>query len=717
VENSKADKSMKFRVYAMYFVLVFFGVAIFARLINIQFYQGEELREMDHKMHVKEFTIDAARGNIYSSDGSLLATSVPIFELRMDPLSDPISEEKFYSEIDELSRSLSSTFKDLSPTEYRQKIVQARKDTNRYLLLKKGVDYPTLKLVREFPIFREGKYKGGLIVNQSDRREFPFRELALRTVGYYKIEQYRDSITKELKERILTIGVEGAYNDYLEGVKGKRLMQKIAGNVWKPMDSEHEIEPQHGADVVASLDMSIQDVAHHALVKQLIAQDAHHGCAVLMEVSTGRIKAIVNLSRIGPGRYAEIINYAIWESTEPGSTFKLPSLMAAIEDGYTNLDEMVDTENGTKRFHNYTMKDSHEGGYGTISLQKVFEKSSNVGTSKIIVKHYAKQPQKFIDRLYSFGLHKPLGLEIQGESMPEIKDTKSKLWSGLSLPLMSIGYETKITPLQLLTFYNAIANNGVMVKPQFVSEIRKLGKTVVTFEPEIINPAICSPSTLEMARAMLEGVVKEGTATNLRSAPYQIAAKTGTAQIAQGSSGYKTEKIKYQASLCGYFPAQNPLYSCIVVVNSPSNRAIYGNEVAGPVFREIADKVYSMSTKFHKPIEKDTASVIQPLPFVKSGLYKEVNKLANTLRLPVQKEADANYVQLHPDNRILNVNDLQTPMDKVPSVVGMGLKNALALLENRKMNVRVIGKGVVRRQSLKPGTAIESNQEIIIELS
>lgn len=706
-EKKDIKKDFLWRIYLMYFFIVLFALSVVLKVCTIQFAEGDYWREKEQQLTMKYVNIEASRGNIFSSDGCLLATSVPIFELRMDVISEPVSDKIFYEKLDSLSLRLDQTFNHRSKNEWRTSLKNARNSKERYFLIARKVNYSTLKEVRTFPIFKMGKYKGGLIVLQQSRRELPFKNLAQRTIGYDR---------KSNKP----LGIEGAFNRDLQGVSGKRLMQKIAGGVYKPINQDNEIEPQDGNDVITTLDANIQDVAHHALEKQLRAQNAHHGCAILMEVKTGAIKAMVNLSRVDSGSYAETFNYAIGEGTEPGSTFKLASIMAAIEDGYTDLDEIVDTEGGRKTYAGgYVMKDSHDGGYGKITVKQVFERSSNVGTSNIIMKYYKKQPQKFIDRLYSFGIHKPLGIALPGEATPYIKDTKSKLWSGLSLPLMSIGYEEKLTPLQTLNFYNTVANNGKMMRPQFVREIRAKGQLIKSFSPEVINPAICSQSTIDKAREMMEGVVKNGTATFLRTAPYQIAAKTGTAQIAIGNKGYTQDgKKTYMASLCGYFPAKDPLYSIIIVVSAPSKAAYYGNEVAGPVFREIADKVYSNSKEIHNPLKLDTASAIVHVPFVKSGKKSDVQVIAKVLSLKTAiTDENANYVWTQINKETFQLKGLATKESEVPQLVGMGLRDALTILESQKITVKVIGRGVIKKQSLAAGTRVMKGAKITIELS
>jgi cell division protein FtsI (penicillin-binding protein 3) len=705
-EKKDNKKDILWRIYFMYFCICLFGLAILVKVFAIQFIQGDYWKQKEHELTMKYFNIDASRGNIFSKDGSLLATSVPIFELRMDVNSDPVTDKIFNEKVDSLAIKLGQTFTYKDRSEWRTELKNARKRGERYFLIAKKVNYATLKEVRKFPIFKMGKYKGGLIVLQQSRRELPFKNLAQRTIGYDRVSNN-------------PLGIEGAFNADLKGVSGKRLMQKIAGGIYKPINQDNEIEPQDGRDVVTTIDANIQDVAHHALEKQLIAQNADHGCAVLMEVKTGEVRAIVNLTRLDSNLYAETFNYAIAEATEPGSTFKLAAIMAAFEDGYTDLDEMVDTERGTHNFSGYIMKDSHEGGFGKITVKQVFEKSSNVGTSKLIYKYYGKTPQKFIDRLHSFGLQNKLGFSLPGEADPEIKTTKSKLWSAWSLPLMSIGYEEKLSPIQTLAFYNAVANNGVYLQPQFVKEIRSSGVLIKSFEPIVLNKKMCSIETIKKAKEMMEAVVSEGTATNLRNAPYQIAAKTGTAQIANGTLGYSSPTGKtYLASLCGYFPAKDPLYSIIVVVSNPRNKVIYGNDVAGPVFREIADKVYSNSTIIHKPLQMDTSANAVRVPYVKGGKQEDIQKISKQLAFTIKtSNPNCDFVSSQMLDSKIELVPFTYDENSVPNVVGMGLRDALSILENSFFNVKVVGRGVIKKQSIAAGKKVTKGSLITIELS
>ena len=696
-------KQINIRATVMFALATLFAIAIVFKIFTIQFKEGEHWRALAKQMNTKVFNIEATRGNVFDCEGNLLATSVPIYDVYMDVNADPLTDKIFNDKVDSLALCLSKFFGNKTQKEFRRELQRARKNQEHFHPIARNISYNEMQLIKKFPIFRLGKYKGGFITNQNNRRELPFQYLAARTLGY-------DRAT------IKPVGVEGAFNKDLRGVSGKRLMQKIAGGVWMPLNEDNEIEPKDGADIVTTIDINIQDVAHHSLEQQLIKLKAKYGCIVLMEVATGDIKAIVNLSRKDSSDYRENYNYAVGAATEPGSTFKLPSLMVALDDGYTNLDERVDTEKGVHNFNGHDIKDSH-GGIGVVSLQQVFEQSSNVGTAKIIYKYYAKQPQKFIDGLYRMGLHTTLDLDIPGEAKPYIKNTKDQYWSAVSLPVMCTGYEEKLTPLQILTFYNAVANNGTMVKPHFVKEIREKNIVVKKFEPEILVQKIAKQQTIDMARKMLEGVVERGTATYLRNTEYKIAAKTGTAQIAKVGGGYGADgDRKYQGSLCGYFPAGNPKYSMIVLISEPANGQYYANAVAGPVFRDVADKVYSTNTEIHKPIDADTNRNILKTPFAKSGATEDIELVASMLKVPCVKAKNTDWVYATQSQKYITLSDNKQENGKVPNVIGMGLKDALHLLENAGLTVKINGAGKVQKQSIVEGSILQRGKEIIIVL-
>lgn len=686
------------KVYIVYFFIVLLGCAVIGRAIYIQVFEGEKWREQGKVMNLKFEKVDAVRGNILSSDGTLLAASVPLFNLRMDAGNTHYNDKYFYDHVDSLAICLANLFKDKSEQDYKQTLVKARKNKNRYLLLKRDITYAQLKKVRTFPIFRNGKYKGGIIAEPKSKRVLPYQWLAFRTIGWDKDGSEND------------VGLEGAYGNILKGESGSRLVQRIGNGAWRPINEENEIEPRNGHDIITSIDINIQDVAEDALKRQLIENEADHGCAVLMEVKTGFIVAIANLGKNELGEYDETYNYAIGESSEPGSTFKLASLLSALDEGLIDLKDTVNTEDGSTRFANRIMRDSHKGGYGRISVARAFELSSNVGISKAIYKAFKHNPQKLIDKLYDMRLNQTLGLDIPGEGKPRIKNTKDKYWSKVSLPWMSIGYEVAITPMQTLAFYNAIANNGQYVKPQFIKEVRMGGLITQKFEPIILKEKVVkNQSSIDQVKKLLENVVEKGTGTNLRNSVYKIAGKTGTAQIAQNNGGYN--KSNYKASFVGYFPADDPKYSCIVVINNPRKGVYYGGSIAGPVFKEIADKVYA--TRLN-PDNHELDSVPKYMPTQLAGLSGDLEYLLKQFGVKWPKTSNSEYERFEDSCKM--ITPLIPSDDKMPEVTGMGARDAVYLLESSGILVKVIGKGKVKKQSILPGISIKKGTKCIIEL-
>jgi len=696
------EKEIKTRVYLSYGLMCVFALAIVARVAQIQILEGEKWKGKAESQTTAFRNIEATRGNIFSTDGSLLATSEPIYEIRWDANVPALTDEYFNEHVNKLSHQLSELFKDKSAQTYKRELTQARHNKSQYYLIKRKVGHKELKALRSFEIFRLGKHKGGFIPNQQNVRTKPFKELARRTIGYDR--------------HGALVGLEGAYSQELAGVGGQRLMRKIAGGNWKPLSDENEVEPEDGADLITTIDINIQDVAEHALLTQLEKHGAHHGCAILMEVQTGEIKAIANLTEQKNGSYAETYNYAIGSATEPGSTFKLASLICLLEDGHVDITDSVDIEGGIKRYYKATMKDSKTGVYNKITVAKAFEISSNVGVSKLVNQYYQKDPNQMVDRLVGMGLNEPLGLEIKGEGQPRIPSPKDKTWSGISLPWMSIGYEVLQTPLQILSLYNAVANDGVMVRPKLVRAIKKHGQIEKEFPTVVLNKQICSQKTIDKVKVLMEGVVDHGTASNLKHANYKIAGKTGTAQISKGGS-YHREK-SYQASFVGYFPAEKPRYSCIVVVDSPTKSVYYGNIVAGPVFKEISDKVYSTQVKMLEEVETDPQLADQLVPFSKVSKKQDLVEAFEKLNIKADiKDPDAKWAIASADSNSVQVNEREVVENLVPRVVGMGAMDALFLLENAGLKVNMVGSGVVRQQSILPGTRATEGREIVIRLS
>ena len=703
---SNKQKLMR-RVYPIYMLLILFGIGIIFKIGQVQFIEGDHWQELAKSYSTKHRKIDAIRGNIYASDGSLIATSVPKYEVRFDLNAEAITNDLFAKNIDTLCLELSKLIPEKSKNQWKAELTQARKNGARYHLIRRKLSYTQIKKMRQFPLFNRGKYKGGFISIQQNKREKPFQVLASRTIGYSR-------------DNSKPVGLEGAYNKLLSGTQGLQLMQKIAGGIWMPIEDENEIEPEDGADVVTTIDINIQDVAENALLEQLIKQDADHGCVVLMEVATGEVKAIANLNKTKSGKYWETYNYAVGESTEPGSTFKLASLIAALEDGYIDLTDSVETGKGVFKFYDRKMYDSRVGGYGKITIKRAFEVSSNIAVARTISENYRSNPQKFIDRLYKMNLHQKLGIKIYGEGEPRIKSANDPTWSGISLPWISHGYEVSVTPLQILTFYNAVANDGKMVKPRFVKEIRKIGVPIKTFGPEVINPAICSKATIEKAKAMLEGVVQQGTATNLKNANFKIAGKTGTAQIYNTKTGYKTDKqVSYQASFVGYFPANNPMYSCIVVVNAPSKNVYYGNLVAGPIFKEIADKVYATSIQLHKELQNTTHLAERtPIPVSKNGNRYDLDNVYSKLKVPSsQKGENATWVAASTGRDKVTLYKRVFKLGIVPNFIGMDLKDAIYIIENMGLKADFSGKGTIKEQTPSAGSKVENFDSVKLILT
>ncbi len=705
MSENRTLKEISGRLTVVYLLLLLFALVITGRVVWLMVMEHDKWSG-DNVISQKDIVIEPVRGDICAYDGRILSTSVPSYEIHMDLKTQYLSNEVFNAHIDSLALCLSQLFGDKSASQYKRALVNARYRGSRYYLVRRNVDYLQLKELKTFPLFRLGQYKGGLIVEKENKRVQPFVNLASRTIGYYN-----KAGTK--------VGLEGAYNKELSGEKGVRLVQRIAGNYWMPVNDGNEVEPVNGKDIVTTIDVNLQDVAHHALEQQLIKHGASHGTAVLMEVQTGDIKAIVNLKRNDANLCSEVFNYAVAERTEPGSTFKLASLMVALEDGFVDINDSVDTGEGQINYYNHTVTDHHEGGYGKITVKRAFEVSSNVAVSKIITQYYAENEEKFVNRLRRMSLNEPLGVEIKGERAPYIKYPGDTLWSGISLPQMSYGYEVEQTPLQILTFYNAVANDGRMMRPRLVKAIADHGQIVEEIEPEVMNNTICSKQTIEKAKEMLEGVVENGTARNLRSADYKIAGKTGTARIANKKYGYRYQgKMSYQASFVGYFPADDPKYSCIVVVHAPTSGVYYGNQVAGNVFKEIADKVYSTSLDLQSVNREQLAENNFSVPYSKNGYRKEMQEALAYLQVPVGNLGiNSDWVATEKQDSVVRFYNRYVENKLVPNVKGMGAKDALYLLENLGLRVQVQGRGVVSQQSVLPGTRYNEGQQIILKLS
>ncbi len=686
----------------VYILLMAFGFLIIGKIIYYQFFYDKEIINNALRTTRIYTTIEPIRGDIYSNDGKLLATSVAYFEAGIDLNCDAITQQVFDENIDSLALCLGQLFDNKTAETFKTEMINARDSGSRYYRFSYNISYSDFKALSAFPLLRKGRIRGGFVYQKTFKREKPFGELARRTIGTVA------------SPRRIGVGLEDAFDEYLRGVEGYTVKERIPGNLWMPVEDAQYVEPKDGLDLITTIDIGLQDVAETALESQLRKHNAEYGTVVLMEVKTGKVKAIANLKKHPEGFYYEELNFAVGNATDPGSTFKLASLIVAIEDGYVTADQMVETGDGTIDYFGAIMRDTHEGGYGKISIQQVFELSSNVGVSKVIRNNYKDKQSQFVEGLKKLNLDKPLGVCIKGEAVPVIHKPGDSEWSGLSLTQMSIGYELQITPLQMLAFYNAIANNGIMVKPIFADALTYRGEVVKVFEPEVINPQLCSQTTIAMVKPMLEGVIEHGTAVNIRSENYKIAGKTGTAQINYGNDTLPTE---YHASFVGYFPADAPEYSCIVSIYKPRKNGYFGGTVAGPVFRELADKVYATNPKFHRFTSNFT--VTQTIPYAKNGSKIETEQVFNWLQITtnynnvgqtewVKPSIDGHKIKYSP----INYSD----KTKVPNVINMGLKDALVILETYGLKPIVKGRGKVISQSPAPHSSFNTNDQITITL-
>lgn len=678
------------RTYVVFLVFVLVGFLILGRVIQIGVIEGDRWRSQGDSLYVKHQNIEPERGNILSSDGRLLVTSLPLFDVRIDLLAT--SKDLFVKNIDSLSLCLSRYVNPtMSERAYRDLLWRERQAGNKYMMLKEDVSYTQLEQIKSFPLLRLGHFKSGMIIVKKLRRERPYRLLASRTLG-------------SVREGAKPIGLEGYYDKVLGGEKGSRLVQKVAKDIWVPIDDISDFEPKRGQDIVTHLDIDIQDIAEQALYKSIAHHNAIGGTAVVMDVKTGAIKAMANLSRSGDD-IGEYFNYAVAEATEPGSTFKLATMMSLFEDGFISPTDRVNIGNGNIELCGKSIKDAENHGIPNPTLRQVFAMSSNSGVALTAQKYYANNAKKFIDRLKQFGLNKRSGIDLEGEPAPFIKQaySQNQNWSCTSVPWMAHGYELTVTPLQMLTFYNAVANKGKMMEPQLVHQVLEYSEPVKTIEPVVLDSKICSKATLEFAMDLLKSTSDSGgTARALRNPIYNVGGKTGTA-VTNYFKGDVSEGKKYQASYIGFFPAEDPIYSCIVTIYEPKANGFYGASAAMPVFKEIAD--YCVSTKFILPAEMSSNEDIIPNNQIKAGGYAtDLRAILQYSGVRFENNCINEWAILNPDATRLELSGTNSKSELVPDVRGMGLRDALFILENKGIKVRLQGHGRVRQQSITPGT-------------
>lgn len=693
-------------VWRAYLIYIGFFVALIVVIVKTVMIQSEGSTSMftgtKEKIPTRVVKRYPRRGEVLDRNYTPLITSVSFFDIHMDPTV--VDQKIFDKEISDLCRGLNQVFRETSARDFENYIRKGRARGRRYLTIKLRATNEQRQKLRELPIFNLGRNKGGLIdTDETILRKRPHGEILKRTLGYYQ----NNGTSKELR-----VGIEGAFNDVLAGTPGEEIEQRISSG-WKRTGKMMK-NPVEGADLVTSLDMDIQEVAHSELYRQLKIQGAKSGCVIVMDVKTGFVRAISNLQLASDGEYYESYNQAIGTKEVPGSTFKLASLMAALEDNKISLDDTVNAD-GSYQFYDLKMDDSNPYGYGRITIRRAFEVSSNV-IAKVIHKAYRQEPQLFIDRLRTFGLADSLGIDLQGEPRPTLYAPGSKNWSGISLPWMSIGYEVQQTPLQTLAFYNAVANNGVFVKPQFVEYVRRGHQVVKTYKPVVLRPKICSDKTLALMQECLKGVVKRGTGSALKSSLFDIAGKTGTAVVQNDDGRYGTEGNKrYQASFVGYFPADEPLYSCIVVVAAPS-KDIYGATVSGTVFTAIANKVYSNSLSYHKAINEENQRIKQA-PIIKDGNIADLLTVLKRLNLPYKLDVYSEWTRVSFSESHISIVPRKINSTTVPNVVGLTAKDAVYLMERLGMHVYIRGNGKVVKQTINAGSPVVEGAlvELILE--
>jgi cell division protein FtsI (penicillin-binding protein 3) len=698
VANIKRD--IRFRVYIAFIGMCAFGIAIMWRATALQVVSGKMLRELSSKEHIRTDTLQPERGNIYSEDGALLSSSVPMFDIYIDFAS--ITKDTFKRNGMALAAEMSKLFKDKTANEYFTILSnQINKATpSRYFQLKHNIRYDQYMAMRCFPILKYGPNKGGFMADDVIKRTNPFGLLGNRMIGIYR-------------QNAQNVGLEGSYNNVLSGQEGHRIEQKIAGGVWMPLDGS-EIDPQNGKDIVTNIDVNTQDIAENALLRVLTKEEAAYGTCIVMETKTGKIKAMANLGRTSDGSYGEILNYAL-TPIEPGSTFKINALMSAIDDGFVTLESKVNASGGVAYFANQKMSDSHLG-LGTISVEEAFSHSSNVACAKLIYNNYSKKPEDYLAHLQKMQVDKLTGIDLAGEQKPRFSKGKDMFSNPASLAWLAIGYEVMVTPLRTCMVYNTIANNGVMMKPYIVKEVKEFGTTIQKFEPTIITKDVCKKETIEQLKNATYAVVQSGTGKALKNDVYTICGKTGTAQVADKGITYK-DKI-YHGSFVGFFPKENPLYTiCVVIRTKKGANNYYGGQIALPVFKEVADRLYANSIQDHTPIQKTEKNAIINNS-IKGMSTANMMNMQNQLSCFKTIVGNTAYINAHADsNGNLVLAAMPIAKQTVPNVIGMGLHDAMQVLENLGMRVMSSGKGKIISQSIEAGTIFTKGQIISIELN
>ena len=695
------------RAYLVMLSFIVFAMVIMWKVFVISVVEGDSWREKGTK-YVKWADVEANRGSIFSEDGHVWSTSSQFFEIRIDPVAP--SDKDFEKNIDSLSYYLEryadgvkskSEWKSLLAGKRKAYLLRKEKGT-RNIPLAERVNYDLYRKFKSFPLLRKGENRGGLIVNRFSKRVRPYKQLAARTIGEDRLNADKT-------------GIEGFWDEELSGEKTKRLMKKVAGGVWIPVFDIAEEEVKRGSDLMVTLDVDIQDIVHNELLEAVAYQQAEGGTAIVMDVETGAIKAMSNLQKKKNGVYADVKNHAVGTRSEPGSTFKLATIMALIDEGFVDLNSKVDLNGGVMKFYGEIMKDDHKPKNNIVDLKHAFSNSSNVGIATYARRAYGKKEnwKDFYNKLVSFRLNQPTGIAIQGEPSPVLKNPKDKdTWYATTVPWMAHGYELMMTPLQTLNLYNTVANGGTMMRPYLVKEIIQPDGTIRKIRPEVLKSAIAKYSTIEQVKECLEEVIISGTGEKLKSDKYDFAGKTGTSR----TNYFKPdERPQYNASFVGYFPAKNPKYSVMVMLYDPKVN-FYGSSAAGPVFKAITDRIYTISPEIQKSINEKEILDVNKLPRVAMGNGQDFDKVFDYVGIDYKKEVKANWIIAKANTDRMLVDKQKIKMKEVPDVRNMGLRDALYVLENLGLNVKIHGSGKVGRQSLIPGSSI-TGQEIEIYLN
>ena len=700
------------------YVMVLLGLMIVGKALYTATVKRDYWMKVADRLKRDSVDVKPVRGNILSCDGRLMASSLPEYKLYMDFKAGGAEKDSLWNEkIDSICNGLHDIFPEKSAAEFKRDLEEGhQKMSQNWPIWKKRVSYDIYSEVKKLPVFNLKPFKGGFHTEAFNARQRPFGSLAQRTVG--------DMFGAKDTARC---GLELSFDSILRGKSGivqrKKVMNKYLSITERP--------PIDGADIVTTIDVGMQDLAERALIDELKLINGNVGVAIVMEVQTGDVKAIVNMTKCDDGEYREVKNDAVSDLLEPGSVFKTASIMVALDDGVVDTTFHVDTYGGIMDMHGAKMRDHnwHRGGYGMLSLPQTLEYSSNIGVSRIIDEHYGKNPEKFVQGIYRLGLAEDLHIPLVGASparirMPKMDKTGKHWanWSKTALAWMSIGYETQVPPISTLTFYNAIANNGKMMRPRFVKQVVKNGEVLMEFPPEVIKPQICKEKTLREIQTILYHVVSQGLGKKAGSPSFKVAGKTGTAQISKGAGGYKTGQMNYLLSFAGYFPADAPRYSCIVCIQK-SGLPASGGGMSGVVFHHISEGIMAQDLKLKVSDARDSLSIL--LPEVKNGNIIAADYVLSHLGVKTNDNWSGSYTDGNPiwgkaehKNNLVELTKVETSnMGVIPDVTGMGARDAVYMLESRQVKVRIEGRGKVIAQSLPAGHQIKKGEICSLKLN